>query len=59
VGCSVINSERFSKKMVVHNLWMRPTNVWYNLRLIPGEGAHALLCLDDQELETEKPGDLW
>lgn len=51
VGSSAVNSEMFLKKMVAHDSWKRPTNVWFNLRLRPGEGAHGLLCLDGQERE--------
>lgn len=33
---------------MVQNLWELPTNVRFNLKLIPQEGAHVCHCLDYQ-----------
>jgi hypothetical protein len=43
---------------VAQNLKDWSTNVCFNLRPNPGEGADTLQCLKNQELETGYPRDL-
>lgn len=43
---------RCTRTMVAQNSWEWLIDGWFNLRLVPLEGGHALSSLDGQELET-------
>lgn len=50
--------EKCAKAMLSQNLCEWSTNNWFNLRPLPGEGAHVQYFLDGGDPETEYPRDL-
>lgn len=50
----------YAKGIMAQDLWKRPTNICFKLNPMPWVRAHALHCLDSQELEIEYVGQrLW